>query len=333
LGTVVAGFLADRYGRHKRIMILCALAGTPILLLVSQVATLWALAALTACAWCVSGMGVTLVTIEGGLMADPRHRGGVLGFLAVAGPLGSIVGGFGVGGLADAVGYTRMWIFLGLAYLLCPAFALFLKDAPAGVPAPERPARGSGVHWTLPFLLLILCGILGASGSFLGGLGRSFAMQSKFDAASITSTVAVSGIVALPFTLMVGWMSDRRGRVPLMSLCYAAGSIGLLVYSAAESLISFWVAASLVAFISYVASGVGSALVVDLVDRPAVGRGLAYFGATGWIGAILAFGGGGVAFSRFGLRMGFVLGAGLVVAGLVLLVVIAAVRRKPARKE
>jgi hypothetical protein len=31
--------------------------------------------------------------------------------------------------------------------------------------------------------------------------------------------------------------------------------------------------------------------------------------------------------------MGFVLGAGLVVAGLVLLVVIAAVRRKPARKE
>ena len=332
VGTIAAGALADRYGHHRRIMILCALAGTPILLLVSQVTALWQLATLTACAWCVSGMGVTLVTIEGGLAADPRHRGGALGFLGVAGPLGSIVGGFGVGALADAVGYRTMWIVLGLAYLLCPIFALFLKEVPVEPAANRRVAPAAGVRWTLPFALLIACGVLGASGSFIGGLGRSFAMQTAFDAASITSTVAVSGLVALPFTLFVGWMSDRRGRIPFMILCYAAGVMGLLVYSTASSLPSFWVAASLVAFISYVASGVGSALVVDLVDRPAVGRGLSYFGATGWIGAILAFGGGSVAFSEFGLPLGFVLGALLVFAGVPLLVAIAVARGLPARK-
>lgn len=327
VGTTTAGVLADRLGHRREIMIGCSLAGAPIVLLVSQASALWQLAILTASAWCVAGMGVTLVTIEGGLLAGPRRRGGVLGFLALAAPLGSVVGGFGVGALADAFGYPTMWMVLGSAYLICPLLAFFLENAPVPAAEDRERVRGTSVRWTLPFVLLILCGVLGASGSFIGGLGRSFAMQGAFDAEAITSTVAVSGIVALPFTLVVGWLSDRRGRVPFMGLCYAAGALGLLVYSVAVSLDSFWLAASLVAFLSYVSTGVGSALVVDMVDRPAVGRGLAYYGATGWIGAILAFGGGSVAFSRYGLAAGFLVGAVSILAGLALLAVIAVAMR------
>ncbi len=327
LGTTAAGFLADWFGHRKALMIGCALTGSPVILLVSQVNALWELAVLTAFAWCVAGMGVTLVTIEAGLIAPTRGRGGVFGILALAAPLGSILGGFGVGTLADALGYTLMWVVLGLAYLLCPLLALFLTEAPRTA-TPDRTAESPRrVRWTLPFSLLIVCGVLGAFGSFVGGLGRTFAMQSAFDAGAITSTVAVSGLVALPFTFLMGFLSDRRGRLPFMGLCYVAGAVGLLVYSVAASLESFWLAASLVAFISYVSTGVGSALVVDLVDRPSVGRGLAYFGATGWIGAILAFAGGSVVFSVDGLATGFELGAATSVAGIALLAAIAAVRR------
>ncbi len=326
-GTVAAGILADRYGHRKGLMIGCALAGSPVVLLVSQASALWQLAVLTAFAWCVAGMGVTLSAIEAGLLAPAQERGGVFGFLAVAAPLGSVVGGLGVGALADAVGYSRMWIVLGLAYLLCPLLALFLEKPP-GIRTTSAPAAPvATLRWTLPLFLLIVCGVLGAFGSFLGGLGRTYAMQATFDAVAITSTVAVSGMVALPFVLLMGWLSDRRGRLPFMGLCYAAGALGLLVYSVAVSLESFWLAASLVAFISYVSTGVGSALVVDLVDRPSVGRGLAYFGATGWIGAILAFGTSIIVFSEFPLAQGFVLGALASVAGIVLLIAIAAVRR------
>lgn len=327
IGTTAAGVLADRYGHRKGLMIGCALAGAPVVLLVSRANALWQLAILTAVAWSVAGMGVTLATIEAGLLATPKGRGGVFGFLAAAAPLGSVVGGLGVGALADALGYSSMWIVLGLAYLLCPLLALFLEEPPRSVTSNAAAFPVATLRWTLPYFLLVVCGVLGAFGSFLGGLGRTYAMQSTFDAVAITSTVAVSGLVALPFALLMGWLSDRRGRLPFMGLCYAAGALGLLVYSVAASLESFWLAASLVAFISYVATGVGSALVVDLVDRPSVGRGLAFFGATGWIGAILAFAVGAVLFSDFPLAAGFVLGAIASIAGIVLLLAIAAARR------
>ena len=322
LGTTAAGILSDRVGRRKLIMVVSSLIGSPLILLVSLADSIWQLAILTASAWCVAGMALTLATIQAGLAAGPEQRGSVLGFLAVAAPMGSIIGGLGVGALADAFGYHEMWRILGIAWLFCPLLALFVRDLPAQAsqrPSVPTPAR---LVWRLPFILLVACGILGATGSFLGGFGRSFAMRTAFTDFEITSTVAVSGVVALPFTLLLGWLSDRRGRIPVMILSYGAGALGLVVYASATSLNQFWLAASLVAFLSYVATGVGSALVVDLVDRGAVGRGLAYFGATGWMGAILAFGTGGVIFSAFGLPTGFLIGAGLIALGIALLAAI-----------
>lgn len=319
LGTVAAGLLADRTGRLKWFMVVSMLAAAPLIALTSRATALWELAALTASVWCLAGMALTLVTIRAGASAGPGERGRVLGFLALAAPLGSIAGGFGVGSLADAVGYPDMWILLAAVVLLCPVLAAGLEDLPGPVRHASVAPRPARMRWTAPFLFLIISATCASFGSFVGALGRSFAMQATFTNEAITSTVAVSGIAALPFTVLVGWMSDRLGRLPFIALCYALGTVGLLIYSSATALAAFWVAASLVAFISYVSTGVGSALVVDLVDRPSLGRGLAYFGATGWIGAILGFGLGSVAFSALDLPSGFLVGAA--VAGLAVLLV------------
>lgn len=311
LGTVSAGWLADRVGHRKALMVLVTLSIPPMLLVLSEFPTFWVLAALTAAVWWLAGMALTFASILAGLGAGPGERGWALGFLAVAAPLGSIIGGLGIGFLADALGFSRMWIALAGVYLLCPAAGLFVKDIPAP-PRAETPAAPSraGV-WGAAFLILLVLSILAAMGSFIGALGRSLAMQSAFTNTEITSTVAASGAATLPFPFLIGFLSDRLGRLRFIAICYAMGAVGMAVYAGATGLWQFWVASALVAFVSYVSTGVSSALVVDLVERDAVGRGLALFNAAGWSGGILGFVAGGYLFPGVGFAAAFLVGAAL----------------------
>lgn len=328
LGTVAAGFLADRAGNRRSFMIAAMLIAAPLIALTSWATEVWELAVLTASVWCLAGMALTLVTIRAGASAAPGERGRILGFLALAAPLGSVVGGLGVGALADTVGYPTMWILLGIVVLACPLLAAGLHERPDSGRATRAPRPAVSMRWTVPFFLLIVCGVFAAFGSFVGGLGRTLAMEAAYSDTAITSTVAVSGVVALPFTILLGWMSDRVGRLPFIAACYALGALGLLVYAAAASLAMFWIAASLVGFVSYVSTGVGSALVVDLVDRPSLGRGLAYFGATGWVGAILGFGLGGVGFATLGLADAFLVAAVVTAVAVLVVGAIGVTRRR-----
>lgn len=319
LGTVTAGWLADRLGHRRTQMVVVGLAASPIVIATSYVTAFWQVVAMTAAIWWLGGIALTLASILAGLSAGPGERGAVLGILALAAPTGSIVGGLGIGFLADALGFSAMWTVLGVMWLVCPAAGLLVHEVSAGPPAPvAKTIRASGM-WTTAFLVLLFCGVLGAFGSFIGAFGRSLVMRATFSNEAITSTVAVSGLVTLPFPVVVGALSDRFGRLRFMALCYGAGIAGLLVYSVAGSLWEFWTASALVAFVSYVSTGVGYALVVDLVDRDSVGRGLAFFGATGWIGGILGFAAGGYLFTALGYADGFVVGASLVVVALLLL--------------
>lgn len=327
-GTLVAGWVSDRYGHRKAMMLLAGVAGSPLVLATSMVTTFPQLVALTAATWWMGGMVLALTNIVGGLSAGPQERGAVLGILALGAPAGSLVGGVGVGALADALGFSGMWIVLGLLWLLCPAAGLFVRDVPPRLEAgPSRRVRGGVL--SVPFVLLLLCGLSAAVGSFIASLGRSFAMgELGFSRVAITSTVAVSGLVTLPFPPIVGILSDRLGRIRFLGLSYSAGVVGLLVYSTARSLPSFWIAAALVAFVSYVSTGVASALVVDLVPRDGVGRGLALFSATGWGGAIIGFAAGGVAFESLGNTMAFLVGGFLILVGIALLAPIGIAMRR-----
>lgn len=323
-GTLVAGWIADRFGHRKSMMLLAGVAGSPIVLLTSLVTTFPQLIVLTAATWWLGGMIVGLTSIVGGLSAGPDQRGLVLGSLAAAAPVGSILGGLGVGPLADALGFSRLWLVLGLVWLACPAIGLFVRDVgdrPGA--ARERMASGGGLL-TMAFLTLFIAATLASTGSFISALGRSYVMGGLgFSGTAITSTVAASGLATFYFPPVIGMLSDRLGRLRFLALCYLAGAAGLVVYAGASTLPAFWVAAALVAFVSYVSTGVGSALVMDLVDRPAVGKGLALFGATGWIGAILGFTAGGEAFNAMSNSAAFLLGAIVLVVALLLLPAIA----------
>ncbi len=319
VGTLVAGGVADHMGRGRWPMVVVGLAISPLLGLTSLVTAFWQVVVLNAAVWYLAGMALGFASILAGWGAGPGERGRVMGILAVAAPLGSIIGGFGIGPLQDAVGFSTMWIVLGLLYLTCPALGALVREAPRGVRAASVPEVSSRSVTGAAFLVLLTCGLVAAFGSFVAGLGRSLAMQDTYSSSALTSTVAISGLATLPFPWLLGILSDRRGRVGLLALCYAAGAAGLVVYSGAAALWQFWLASALVAFVSYVSTGVGSALVVDLVARPAVGRGLALFNAMGWIGGILGFVVGGYLFPGLGFAAAFLVGAGLLLLALALL--------------
>lgn len=331
LGTVVAGWLADRWGHGRVLLVLTGLGVPPLLLVMSQVGAFWQAALLTAAIWWLAGMSLAFASILAGLGAAPGERGRVLGFLAVAAPAGSVIGGLGIGVLADALGFSRMWIALAALDLLCPAAGLFVRDVSPRPRAAGRAHAGISGIWTVAFLVLLVVGVFAAFGSFIGALGRSLAMQ-DFSNADITSTVAVSGIVTLPFPVLVGLLSDRLGRLQFLVLCYVAGVAGLVVYAASAALWQFWLASALVAFVSYVSTGVASALVVDLVPRESVGRGLAFFSATGWTGGIFGFLVGGALFPVLGFGLTFLIGATFLGLATGLLMPIGAAMRTAARK-
>jgi len=163
---------------------------------------------------------------------------------------------------------------------------------------------------TVGLLLLLLASLIATIAVFVNVLGRSLTMNNlKFSAAAIASTGAVGGAIALPLPVLLGWLSDRIGRKPLMMLCYFAGLLSMLILSISTSLWHFWISASLITLLFDVNRGIGSAFVTDLVPETSLGKGIAIFNVMPWIGGILGFALTGYAIQTFGITSTFIAAA------------------------
>jgi MFS family permease len=250
--------------------------------------------------------------------------------LALAAPLGSLLGGATVGPIADRWGYPTMFTAVALFSCLWPSTGLLLEDKRAAqerldeAASPQRRPR-----FSRSFFLLLLVSILVGVVVFVGNMGRSLAMDELgFSAGAISSTEAIGGAVMLPLLPLVGWLSDRVGRKRFMILCYLAGAAGLLVLAASVSLWHFWIAASLLAFLFNINRGIGFAVVTDLVPQASLGRGMSLFLATPWVGGIIGYAATGRAVESLGMTVTLVLGACLPPIAILLLIPIREARRK-----
>lgn len=322
LGTIAAGWVTDRVGHRKLLLVGPAAAMAPITAAVSLTRGFAPLVPLTMAVWFLGGWVLTLVNILAGLSAGSHERGKVFGLLAAVVALGAVIGGLGIGPLVDLVGYLPAFPWLGLAMLLAPVFALFVADPDAhprrrGEAEVPRPGR----RYPTGFLFLVVASTLSAVALFVGIFGRSLALDALgYGAGAITSTVAVSGLVTLPVAVTLGALSDRLGRTGFLALCFGASCAGLVAFAGASVLWHFWVASALIAFVSYAAASVGAALVTDLVPASMVGRGMAAYNATLWVGAVIGFPITGFAIATLDFPMTFLFGA--VVAGLSTLLLI-----------
>ena len=320
-GTVVAGWLSDRLQRRKIILIVAGVLLAVTAWLLGKAVTMNQLFALTVAATFFAGIEGAMGNILAGIFAGEAERGRVFGFLASANPLGGLIGGLIGGPLMDHWGFSGLFTVVALLDLIAPLAGLLLQDKtlePVQRGAVFTSARSPLLSVT--FLLLFLASTIAFFTNGAQGLGRSLLMDKLgFDATAISSTGAVAGLVGLPFPFVLGWLSDRMGRKPLLIFCYLASAVSLTILSASTILWHFWASTALQMIVG-ASMGVGFALVTDLVPQESLGSGLALFGVTNWIGLVIGGVATGAAFQSIEMAPTLIICAVLALVGAALVI-------------
>jgi MFS family permease len=321
VGSVAAGWLSDRLQRRKMPLIMAASASIPLVWLMGRVGNVWTLSLLTALLWFCGGLVLAFIQILAGLSAGDRERGRVFGILSLAFGLGALIGGLATGFIADRWGYSAMFSAMAVFMILLPLTGIFLteKGAEPGqrkeAPTQQRASLGRS------YRLLFSASLIASIACFVILFGRSLLMDGLgFSALAISSTGAVSGIVAMPLPFLMGWLSDRAGRKLFLVLGYLAGVAGLSILAISTSLWQFFIVLVLQAILFGVNWAVGNAMATDLVPQASLGRGLALFSATAWIGGVLGFAGAGYGLQNLGAMPTFILAMTLPLIAIVLLI-------------
>jgi MFS family permease len=268
-----------------------------------------------------------MTNVMAGLFARKEERGKVFGILALNLSLGGLVGGSLSGAIVNQWGYTVLFNIAAPCYLIETFAALFLEDKIAVEALSETAVKGPRRKDSLgsTFYLLVLASIIASVAGFIVNLARPLLMnQLGFDPGSISGVVAVGGAVSLPFPFIMGWLSDRIGRYPLMGLCYVIGGTGIAMLVGATALWHFWLS-TIVITMAAAAGALGNALVSEVVPPSGLSTALAVYGSTGWIGGVIGLAGAGYIIQWFGMSPAFVLGVLMNVVALGLLL---ATRRK-----
>jgi len=331
IGTFTAGWLSDRFQKRKAILIGAGTLAVPIAWLMGQVTTAWQLTVLTPLLWFFGGIGLTLLMTIAGLFAGEDERGKIFGILTLTEAIGTILGGFTTGNIVDRWDYETLFIFIAFIQGLLPLIGLFLEDKTASREEEEQPVENTESRFGVSFYLILLANTIVSIAFFVYTLGESLYMNSlNFSLADITGVAAVGALVSLPVIPYAGRLSDRLNRKLLLALCFFIGGGSLIILSMSTQLWHFWVASALAITQGFVGTTVGLALTADIVPKESLGKGVAMFHSTYWIGGIIGFSLAGLAIETLGTRTSFIVSA-MVVFSAILLVFLA--QKQPAKVE
>jgi MFS family permease len=319
-GALAAGWVSDRFQNRKFPIIIVGLVAVPLTWLMGQVTGIFGLSVLTAILWFCGGLQLALVEILTGLSAEEGQRGMIFGILSITVGLGELLGGVSAGYMVEHWGYSGMFTGLALFFFLSPLAAFFLTETKA-VQAQEESQAGDAHGLSVGFNLLLIASVIGSISGFIVVLVRSLLMNDLgFGAMAISSTGAIGGFVTLPLPFLAGWLSDRTDRKSFLYIGYLAGLASVCALAFSTTLWHFWLVVVLGAFSGAVIAPIGSAMVTDLLSPQALGKGLALYGAAGWVGGVIGFAGAGYALETLGTTITMVIGFFLALVAIVVLI-------------
>jgi len=320
IGSILAGQLSERLTR-KKLFIAAGLLGTPALYLLGQVHSLWHVVVLTALVWFAGGIGLSISNVLIGLHTSSSTRGKAFGVLALASPLGALIGGLIIGRLVALGGYPLMFSVVAVVWTMYPVLAWKkVQDKPTCISVGKNPqAILPKRHPGTPFLFLLVTVFLASMTVSVGRMGISMAMKGQeFSAVEISSVNALGGLSTIPITLLIGTLSDRLGRKRFLLVGYLMGLGGTLLLIGAQNLWQFWLLSFLTLASRSVISSMAPAYATDLLSRRAIGKALPLVGTMNWISGVIGFASSGYVLDVFGendLYMGAAVTA--VIAGLI----------------
>jgi MFS family permease len=316
VGLMATGWLSEKFKRRKVLLMVVGTIVAVTLVVMSRVENITQLFAVSFVMFVAFGIQIAISNIIVGLTADQAVRGRVFGIMATTNPLGSILGGAVGGAIVERWGFSSLLIASAGFALIVPVVSLFLDDGSqkSGVDVSTkeslkpttkpRSALLSPTYLLLFFSMIIVFLSLGSQ-----GLSRMLIMgQNGFDAAAIATTLAVGGIIGAPFPLILGWLSDRIGRKAVLIVCFGILLIGFTIFIWQPALWLYCVSAG-IQWIVVASSGIGSALVTDIVEPEALSTGLSLLGATNFIGLVIGTGLTGAAIQYLGVAPTLVIGA------------------------
>jgi MFS family permease len=320
-GALSAGWVsASRFRRKLPYMMAISLC-IPLYWALGRISSLIALILFTSLLWFLGGMGLSLCSILTGLSAGKNERGKVFGVIGLTSGLGAVVGGLGIGWLVKQWGYPTMFSALAVFSFIGFVAALFLEekaDQPSQLEEDQPPVGTPlGGHY---FFLFSASLVLSISASIFI-LIRSLSMSALgFDALEISSAGVVAGLISFPLPFLLGWLSDRIGRKKVLFLACLSLMIALFLLPFSRALWHFWLASIIVGVQAGSMGSAGNALVMDLVIRQSISKGLALFGATAWFGGIIGFAMAGFMMQKLSISLSSYFGCLLAVVAVGLLI-------------
>lgn len=316
MGNITGGWLSDRLGMYKPLLLLGCTAWISVGLLMTQATDVPRLILTTGLFWFPGGICLAMVNTLTALSAGAGERGKIFGIVALAGGIGGLLAGAIGGPIAERWGFPVLFLVMVAVLVFLLLIATFVKDhrtvrdgnqpQPQDVQSASTQAGPGRLFW-----MLLAAHLLVRLGDHIGGFGTPLAMtQLGFNAADVSSAVAVSAAVTLPLPLIIGWLSDRVGRKRCLIVCNGIGALGLLLLIPALWLWQFWLAASLLG-IAEKSNSVAQAYAADLTPAHAMGRGMSLFHSSSMFAGIFGMGGAGFMMQSIGISSTLLLGASL----------------------
>lgn len=301
-GPVVAGWLSKRFSL-KTLFIVMAAVPVPAVALLGAAAAFWQLVLLTAFAWFTGGAVLALVGVFTAVHAGAGERGAAFSLMFTAYPLTAVAGGATAGWLLESYGYNTLFLVMALAWIGTPLAGLAVRDAKEG----EAPAADDDeapvplAAFGRSYFGLLLAALLVATAVNVSRLGTSLSMEAlRFSPGAVASTATVSGLITVPLTLLIGFLSDRLGRQRFLTAGYLLAAAAAVTLALAQTLWHFWLAATLAMIAYSVSNAVGSALAADLLPKRALGRGISWFNAANSAAGIVSFAAAGLVMDTLG---------------------------------
>jgi YNFM family putative membrane transporter len=335
LGTLLTGWVSGKVSL-KFMFVSAGLVGAPALFLIGYAQALWQVILLTCLVWFTGGIGLSLVTVFIGLSADQHSRGRWFSLVALANPLGAVIGGSAVSWMVGWKGYTPMFSMLALVYSIWPLVGLWKVQDKPEIKASRTTATRvvSASRANSSFRLLLLAVLFSAVTVSVIRMGLSLSMKSfHFSPAAIAGTNVIGSLVTIPVVLGFGFLSDRLGRKLFLILGYLLAAVGSVSLVMADQLWQFWVVAAAILMARTISGSLASALATDILAQQELGSSLPIVNTMGWASGVLGFASTGYLIETLGARDLYLISGLLALASVGLIIFMARQRRQPTARR